>query len=279
MKRFLVLVVLLAMMLATVVPVLAQEPPPFSVTGVVEDLGSGVDGSSPYSIDPAPHDGERSGIYLEGDVNFGAFVGEWVTAYGTPKDVGGFRIVHVTRIEPETATLTFELAVECPPADAEFLGFTALESLVTTPLTDPDGDGLYTGSQKVPRFPPGPRFVQQEPISLSPVRIVQGSATGATALGPQFRLIKDFGSVKLDGDKTLTASVSFCDNGGGTDNNGAGVPGGGALTQDGGAPAQLPATGGAQAQLPATGGVSLLGLGAVAALLVGGGLLARRLTR
>ncbi|MDP8952133.1 MAG: hypothetical protein M3N18_07850, partial [Actinomycetota bacterium] len=34
-----------------------------------------------------------------------------------------------------SATFTYELTVECePPADAEFLGFTATESLVTTPL-------------------------------------------------------------------------------------------------------------------------------------------------
>ncbi len=118
----------------------------------------------------------------------------------------------------EFATLSFELAVECEPAaSATFLGFTTLESLMTTPLTDPDGDGLYTGSMTVPKFAPGPRPVppDMEPISLSPVRIVQGPPTGFTALGPEYRVIEDFGAVKLDEDKTLEAGVSFCDDGDG----------------------------------------------------------------
>ena len=118
----------------------------------------------------------------------------------------------------EFATLSFELVVECePPASATFLGFTTLESLMTTPLTDPDGDGLYTGSMTVNKFPPGPRPVPPgiEPITLSPVRIVQGPPTGFTALGPEYRVIKDFGAVKLDEDKTFEASVSFCEDGDG----------------------------------------------------------------
>lgn len=109
------------------------------------------------------------------------------------------------------ATLSFELAVECvPPPYATFLGFTSLESVMTTPLNDPDGDGLYTGSMTVDRFPPGPRPVPPgvEPISLSPVRIVQGPPTGTGPLGPEYRVIEDFGTVTLDGDKTFEASIS-----------------------------------------------------------------------
>ena len=158
----------------------------------------------------------------------------------------------------EFATLSFELTVECePPADATFLGFTSLESLMTTLLTDPDGDGLYTGSMTVAKFPPGPRPVPPdvEPISLSPVRIVQGPPTGIGPLGPEFRVIRDFGAVKLDEDKTLEASVSFCDDG----NGGSGTPGG-------------------TKTLPATGGFLPIAVG-MGALLVASGLLARRITR
>jgi hypothetical protein len=118
----------------------------------------------------------------------------------------------------EFATLSFELSVECEsPASATFLGLTGGEGLSTTPLADPDGDGLYTGSMTVPKFPPGPRPVPPgiEAISLSPVRIVQGPPTGASALGPEYRVIKDFGAVKLDEDRTLDASVSFCEDGDG----------------------------------------------------------------
>ncbi len=173
------------------------------------------------------------------------------------------------------ATFSFELAVECePPADATFLGFIPAEGGIRAQLTDPDGDGLFTGSVTVDKFGPGPAPEGTEPVSL-PVQIVQGPPTGATALGAQFRVIKDFGVVPAE-DRTFAASVSFCDDGGGTDNNGGGVPGDGAQTQDDGAQAKA---GGAQAQLPATGGSSLAALGAVGALLVSGGLLTRRLTR
>ena len=109
--------------------------------------------------------------------------------------------------DTDKATLSFELTVEGePPAEAEFLGLTATESLMTTPLTDPDGDGTYTGSKTISKYAPGG---PPEPITISPVQIVQGPPTGYTANGPQYRVIKDFGSVKLDGDKTLSASVSF----------------------------------------------------------------------
>ncbi len=142
-----------------------------------------------------------------------------------------------------SATFTYELTVECePPAGATFFGFTAIESLVTTPLTDPDGDGVYTGSQTVPRFAPGG---PPEPITLSPVRIVQGPPTVTGPLGPEFLIIEDFGAVVAN-DTTLSASVSFC---------------------DGGTP-----------ELPETGG-SLPIAGAIGTLLLAGGLISRRLIR
>ena len=163
----------------------------------------------------------------------------------------------------EFVTLSFELAVECePPADATFLGFTTLESLMLTPLSDPDGDGVYTGRLTVNKYPPGPRPVPPgvEPISLSPVRIVQGPPTGIGPLGPEFRVIQDFGTVKLDEDKTLEASVSFCDDGGSGDGGGSGTVGG-------------------VKTLPATGGSVPLAIGASALLLIASGILVRRIAR
>lgn len=171
------------------------------------------------------------------------------------------------------ATFTYELAVECePPANAEFLGLFATESLVTVPLTDPDGDGVYSGSQKTPKFAPGGS--QEEPITISPVQIVQGPPTGSGPLGPEYRVIKDFGSVVAE-DTTLSASVSFCD-GGSEDGDGSGGNGdtngdGGGVTSDNGAVGgikTLPATGGA---LPMAG---LAGL-----LIVAGGLVVRGFSR
>ena len=169
----------------------------------------------------------------------------------------------------EYATYSFELAVECePPANAELLGLTATEGLVTTPLVDPDSDGLYTGSITVPQFPPGPRPVppDMEPVSL-PVRIVQGPPTGYSAMGPEYRVIKDFGVVKAQ-NSTFTASVSFC-NGGASDQ----YSGAGAYTDT-----VSGDTGTEINVLPDTGGALPIALG-TGALLLSGGLLIRRLAR
>ena len=102
----------------------------------------------------------------------------------------------------EMATLSFELAVEGePPANAAFYGTVpvpgSFDSRVA--LADPDGDGLYTGSTTINRFGPGPRPIPPgtEPMSLR-IQILQDAA-----------VIKDFGLVKIDGDKTFEASVSF----------------------------------------------------------------------
>lgn len=161
----------------------------------------------------------------------------------------------------DNATLTFELTVEGdPPADATFFGNVRLGEGgpgVFAPLTDPDGDGLYTGSATVPRFPPGPRPVPPdvEPVSLQ-VLIVQGTGqvstpAGALRPGEPIRVIEDFGLVRIE-DRTLSASVSFPGNGGGSAK-------------------ELPKTGG-------MGSAPLLPMGA-GALLVGSALLIRRAAR
>lgn len=176
---------------------------------------------------------------------------------------------------PESfATLSFELTVECePPANATFLGNTPAESLLPVQLTDPEGDGLYTGSTTLYKYPQGPWFRQQEPVSI-PAQIVQGPPTGYTALGPEYQMIKDFGLVKLDGDKTLAATISFCDGGSGSDQ----YSNGGQYDPVSGGTVSSPSSGNGTglAQLPSTGGAMLLTLGA-GALLVGSGLLIRKI--
>ena len=172
-----------------------------------------------------------------------------------------------------SATFAYELAVECdPPEGAGFLGLTATESLVTTPLSDPDGDGVYPGRQTVPRFAPGG---PGEPIEISPVRIVQGPPTASGPLGPEYRVIRDFGPVTAE-DRTLSASVSFCDGGGPDDNGGGGTTGGPVVSGDtgdgGGIVPSVPKV------LPSTGG--LLPIACLAGLvLVAGGLMTRRRNR
>ena len=209
---------------------------PATATGV---LGR----AAPHSPDPTPvyaiTDEETGKAYelVSGFVELEQYVGERVTIQGVsvpgPGDPSKPTLLNVTQIEPaggagdggdgggpvtcqsldcpkpgnpdDKATLSFELTVEGePPADASFFGNVHTGEGGPgryVPLTDPDDDGVYTGSTIVDRFGPGPRPVPPsvEPVSL-PVQIVQDS-----------EVIKDFGTVKLDGDKTFEASVSFDD--------------------------------------------------------------------
>ncbi len=277
-KRLMVLTVMLAAMILAAVPAFAQQGEQVTATGLLELAGQQGDVFYYRIVDEEPT-GEAYVLKSEtGDL--GSYLDQRVTVYGTVESAAGNApglgpaspLVNVTRVEPAvgpppggpptgpppglpTATLSFELAVECePPADAFFEGLILAEGLGHVPLTDPDGDGLYTGSATLPKFPPGPLPVPPdiEPVSL-PLQIVQGPSTGATALGPEYRVIEDFGSVKLDEDKTLAASVSFCSDGG------SGSSGSGSKARE----------------LPKTGGSALAMLGASALVLVGG-LLVRR---
>ncbi len=104
----------------------------------------------------------------------------------------------------DQATLSFELTVKGEvPEGTRFFGSAVGEGGPGVPLTDPDGDGTFTGSVAVPRFPPGPRPVPPgtDPISLS-VQIVQEN-------GGNIEVIRDFGVVPLDRDRTFSARVNF----------------------------------------------------------------------
>jgi hypothetical protein len=108
----------------------------------------------------------------------------------------------------DTVTLSFEVTVKGePPEGTTLLGFIPAEGGIRVPLTDPDGDGIYTGSTTLDRFGPGPRPVPPgtEPVSL-PVQIAQES-------GGNIEVIRDFGEVPLTGDRTFRARANF---GGGT---------------------------------------------------------------
>ena len=210
----------------------------------------------------------------------------------------------------DTATLSFELTVKGdPPEGTTFLGFIPAEGGIRVPLADPDGDDVYTGSTTLDRFGPGPRPVPPgtEPVSL-PVQVAQES-------GGTIEVIRDFGVVPLDGDKTFAARVNFKRDRGETttpeDNtpappdSGSGGSGGGgsglaapengvdlnadgvtdqadgevaAATSDAAMKAQQASGGRA---LPATGGVSfmLLLTGVAGLFLTAGSLLVSRLAR
>jgi hypothetical protein len=132
------------------------------------------------------------------------------------------------------ATLSFELTVKgTPPEGATFLGFIPAEGTISAPLTDPDGDGVFTGSVEVPRFPPGPVPDGAEPVSL-PVQIAQNN-------GGTVEVIRDFGLVPLDGDKTFRAKVNFKRGSGETTAPGDGEPGSSTSNPDGTGNANKPA--------------------------------------
>lgn len=102
-------------------------------------------------------------------------------------------------------TIEFELTVEGePPADATFFGQYLVEG-ATVQLTDPDGDGVYTGSMS--GGTPDAGF-----------RILQGTGAEQTMTGvypgEPVTVIEDFPAPAVEGVvATLSASVSFDDGG------------------------------------------------------------------
>ncbi len=222
-KRLVILVGMLAVLLVAAVPVLAQGQ--ITATGVLER-------STQDSPDPTPRyaitDEESGTSYELFDAGAGleSYVGERVTVSGTPApgpgNPEGPLAVDVTQVTPaddptgpppgeDTVTLTFELTVKgTPPEGTRFFGSAVGEGGPGTPLTDPDGDGVFTGSVTVPRFPPGPRPVPPgtEPVSLS-VRIVQEN-------DGNLEVMRDFGLVPLEEDRTFKARVNFKRDRGGT---------------------------------------------------------------
>ena len=323
----LALALMLTALLVAAASAYAQPQGSVTATGVL--VGPVEDGD----LDPTPKykmADEETGtnyVLVSGFVELAPFVGQRVTIAGEP--IGGADwappALNVTQIEPadggddndppavnDKATLAFELTVDGdPPADAAFYGNVRTGEGgpgLYVPLTDPDKDRVYTGSTTVDRFGPGPRPVPEgtEPVSL-PVQIVHDS-----------EVIKDFGTVKLDGDKTFEASVSFpvddcpiisptpeqCGDGsggpddgdgsGGGDPNsgGSGGSGSGSSGSSGSSNGESSGSGGSSSGgvagdianglsgvLPSTGGgMALWALGA-GLLLIAGGLLVRKVFR
>jgi len=109
-KRLLGLAALAAMLVAAA-PALAQGDYQYggahqyggqdvTVTGVVENFGTPVEGSSPYGLRD-----ESTGLvyYLAGDFDFGAYEGQRVTASGTTEVVIRSLVLNVSSIEPAGA--------------------------------------------------------------------------------------------------------------------------------------------------------------------------------
>ena len=90
-----------------------------------------------------------------------------------------------------TVTVTFVLAVAGqPPPETTFWGYLTFESFGIR-LTDPDGDGIYTGS--FANFPQG---------DAQPFLIVQGTGTRFSQVfgeqaGEPITILKDFGVLTI----------------------------------------------------------------------------------
>ena len=138
---------------------------------------------------------------------------------GTVLEVASIEEPSETPQPGESATLSFELVVEGEaPTDATFFGNIQTGEGgpgIFVPLTDPDGDGVYTGSTTIPdRFPPGLRPLppDAEPLEF-PVRIVRGTGTNPEAEGESpgepTAVLQDFGVVPLQESNAFPASISF----------------------------------------------------------------------
>ena len=169
-------------------------------------------------------------LIRSGTVDLGAYDdGQMVTVSGALVSGGAEgSILEVTGIEEpaqetgrpgEAATFSFELVVEDdPPANATFFGNIQTGEGgpgIYVPLSDPDGDGVYTGTTTIAdRFPPGLRPLppDAEPLAF-PIRIVQGTGTNPNAAveapGEPITMLKDFGTVPLQEENTFSTSFLF----------------------------------------------------------------------
>ena len=110
--------------------------------------------------------------------------------------------------QEEPVTLVFELTVEGrPPADATFFGQVGAGMQdARERLTDPDGDGVYTGSVE---YAPGERNV----IAILQGKGVRYGGDGSASPGAPETVIRDFGRTAIEGDRTFSATASFGDEG------------------------------------------------------------------
>ena len=73
-------------------------PSEIAVTGVVTYQDAKADGTPIYGI---KDEATQKGYFLEGAADFRAYLGQRVTAYGTPRSGGGARVLDVSRVEAQ----------------------------------------------------------------------------------------------------------------------------------------------------------------------------------
>lgn len=165
----------------------------------------------------------------------------------------------------DNAKLIAEVTIPCPeniPEGGLSFQIRNVEGLISKPLTDPDGDGVYTASVTLPKYPPGPIEARDdiEPITLREGDLVIAGPPDPPGTGnfPVYYAYQ--GDTQLDQDVIelpVTLDV-MCD-----DPDGPGPAGPGQPTTG--------PTGPTTGVLPATGGMDLaVLLGAAGALILTG---------
>jgi hypothetical protein len=112
-----------------------------------------------------------------------------------------------TQAQVGRVTLSFSVTVTGTPcANATFFGIVGVpdSEFFGIELTDPDGDGVYTGTTQVP------------PSSPFGIVLVQGTGTIASPTssnpfpGPPITVLRDFGVVTPTADQSFAATVNGC---------------------------------------------------------------------
>jgi type 1 fimbria pilin len=112
-----------------------------------------------------------------------------------------------TQAQAGRVTLSFSVTVTGTPcANATFFAIVGLEGseFFAIELTDPDGDGVFTGTTQLPSG------------SSAGIVLVQGTGTIDSPTsenpfpGPPVTALRDFGVVTLTGDQSFAASVNGC---------------------------------------------------------------------
>lgn len=207
-------VLTLALAFVSASPTSAQQGP-VEATGML---------GGPYTRAPNPEPlyaltDEETGTPYEitsNSVDLEPYVGQNVTIRGGPlSDVGppsAPDLINVTQVESaqnvnETVAVGFELAVEGePPSETTFFGVVGVPGFgagsESVRLTDPDGDGVYSGSVEVPR---GTR----RGVLIERGMGVKENPLGFDYPGEPRSVVEDFGLVKLDEDEVFLASAYF----------------------------------------------------------------------
>ncbi len=224
-----ILATALAIFLVAAAPSLAQSASEeATITGVIEPVANPT-AEGPTHIITEDITGDQYGLFSDAQgVDLTQSEGLFVTVSGLFQTLGNPLSdfddptevpIYVTSVEiigdpnsppgtttPDTGpvTFSFELVVDGePPADATFFGVFGYEGGMVQ-LTDPDGDGLYTGSVET-----------DGSLEPQPVQIAQGTGTQPSMVtgvqpGEPITKIKDFGVVPVEeGVNTFSASVSF----------------------------------------------------------------------